>query len=298
MKLFEPRCIAATGDTVGEGAVWSAPEQSLYWTDINRFLIHRYDEARCTTQTWFFSEPVVALALTNEPGRWLVALASKLIWWWPDEDTRRDHGFKLQDFPSVRLNDGRADPLGNFWIGSMRNNVLPNGEAGTAGGTDGKMFCIAPNGDVTEHIWNLGISNTLCWSPDQKTFYTADTLANVIWAFPFNTPQGLLGERKEFFAGYERGLPDGSAMDSEGFLWNCRFFGRCIVRVAPSGDIDRVIDMPVKNITTATFGGKDLRTLYVTSATADKDLGDRLAGSLWAIACAVEGLAENCVKVL
>ena len=127
MALYEPRCIAATGDAVGEGAVWCAQEQALYWTDINRFLIHRHAESTASTMTWLFDEPVVALSLSTEPGRWLVALASRLIWWWPEGDVRRDHGFMLDGFPAVRLNDGRADAHGNFWIGSMRNNVGADG---------------------------------------------------------------------------------------------------------------------------------------------------------------------------
>lgn len=297
MALYEPRCIAATGDAVGEGAVWCAQEQALYWTDINRFLIHRYEESTASTMTWLFDEPVVALSLTTEPGRWLVALASRLIWWWPEGDVRRDHGFMLDGFPAVRLNDGRADAHGNFWIGSMRNNVGADGEQGEAGGRDGKLFRIRPDGAASVHIDGIGIANTVCWSPDGATFYTADTLDNMIWAFDFDAGSMSLSRRRPFFGGWERGVPDGSVIDAEGYLWNCRFFGKCIVRIAPDGRIDRVVEMPVTNITTATFGGPDLRTLFVTSAAAGRQAGERLAGSLWALRCTVPGLPEHRVQV-
>lgn len=297
MEIARPECVAATGDTCGEGAVWSAEEAAVYWTDINRFLIHRLDVADRSVRTWLFDEPVVALALSTETGRWLVALGSRLIWWWPADDRRVDHGFRLAGAPHARLNDGRPDHLGNFWVGSMRNNVLPDGEAGEAGGTEGRMHRIAPDGSVTEHITGIGISNTLCWSPDRRTFYTADTLANVVWAFDFDPVAGTLGARRDHLAGFARGLPDGSAIDAEGFLWNCRFSGHCIVRVAPGGRIDRVVEMPVHNITTATFGGPDLKTLYVTSAAARRHPGERLAGSLWALRCSVPGLPENRVQI-
>jgi sugar lactone lactonase YvrE len=296
MALHEPRCVAPTGDTVGEGAVWCAEEAAVYWTDINRFLVHRFEPASASVRNWLFDEPVVALALSTEPGRWLVALASKLVWWWPREDRRVDHGFRLDGFPQVRLNDGRPDVQGNFWVGSMRNNVLANGELGEAGGTDGRMFRIAPDGAVTEHLDGLGISNTVAWSPDQRTFYTADTLANTVWAFEFDPNRATLGAKRDFLAGFAQGLPDGSTVDAEGCLWNCRFGGHSIVRVAPDGRIDRVIPMPVKNITTATFGGPDLRTLYVTSAAVLRDPGERLAGSLWALQCEVPGLPEHRVR--
>src|SRR5437870_3557068 len=90
-----------------------------------------------------------------------------------------------------------------------------------------------------------------------------------------------------------RGLPDGSAVDAEGYLWNCRFFGGCIVRVAPDGQIDRVVEMPVNNITTCTFGGPDRKTLYVTTASIQAPPSDRLAGSLYAIDTEVAGQPEN-----
>lgn len=295
MKMFEPYCVAAQGDVVGEGAVWSASEGALYWTDVCRFLIHRYDTGNSSVRTWYFDEPVVALSLSSESGRWMVALGSKLVWWWPATDRREDHGFVLEGYPSVRLNDGRADPLGNFWVGSMRNNMLPNGELTEAGGQDGVMFRISPDGMATRHIAGIGIANTLCWSPDEATFYTADTLANVVWAYDFDAVTATLGARRELLACYSRGVPDGSAIDAEGFVWNCRFFGGCIVRISPKGHVDKVIDMPVRNVTTATFGGADLRTLYVTSASALKGPGERLAGSLWAIGCEVPGVPESVV---
>src|SRR5437667_8070381 len=79
-------------------------------------------------------------------------------------------------------------------------------------------------------------------------------------------PTGTIANQRPFLEGFARGLPDGSTVDSAGYLWNCRFFGGCIVRVAPDGQIDRVVEMPVKNITTCTFGGPDRKTLYVTTA--------------------------------
>ena len=96
-----------------------------------------------------------------------------------------------------------------------------------------------------------------------------------------------------FFQGFSRGLPDGSTVDSEGYLWNCRFNGNCIVRVTPDGKIDRLVEMPVKNITTCTFGGTDLKTLFVTTASAEAPPGDRLAGSLFSIQTNVTGQPEN-----
>ncbi|SDA74045.1 SMP-30/gluconolactonase/LRE family protein [Sinorhizobium sp. NFACC03] len=287
----EPTCVAPVGDRCGEGAVWSAAEAALYWTDINRFLIHRFDEATRAVRTWLFDEPVVAISLSDEDGRLLVALGSKLIWWWPQIDRREDHGFVLPGAPRVRLNDGRADPAGNFWVGSMKNNVLPDGQLGEVAPGEGILYRIAPDGAVSEWRHGLGISNTLCWSPDRSTFYFGDTLANEIYAFDYDVAEGAIAGERNFFINFDRGSPDGSAIDSEGFLWNCRYGGRCIARIAPDGSLAEAIDMPVTNITTCTFGGADLKTLYITTAGSGPD--ERLAGSLYAMRVEVAGLPEN-----
>ena len=115
--------------------------------------------------------------------------------------------------------------------------------------------------------------------------------------YEFDPATGAISNERPFFQGFERGLPDGSTMDAEGYLWNCRFFGGCVVRVAPSGKVDRIIEMPVKNITTCMFGGPDRTTLYVTTAKLESPPGDRLAGGLFAIPTEVAGQPENRFRV-
>jgi sugar lactone lactonase YvrE len=295
--LSEVVCVAPVGDWCGEGAIWSAEEAALYWTDINRFLIHRLDAGSGAVTFWFFAEPVTALALTDRPGTLLVALGSRLILWQPANDQRDDYRFALPGWPRVRLNDGRADPLGNFWVGSMKNNVEPNGESGETAKGEGKLFRIDPAGAVSEWRTGVGISNTLCWSPDKRHFYFADTLENVVWRYDYDASTGGISNETVFFEGFDRGDPDGSAIDADGYLWNCRYGGGCVVRLAPDGTIDRIVDMPAENVTTAAFGGPDLRTLYVTTARG-KRAGDRLAGGLFAFTAPVPGLPENRVRLI
>lgn len=293
MNIGEPECIAPTGDRCGEGPVWSAEEPALYFTDINRFLIHRFDPQNASVKSWFFDRPVTALALTDSPGTLAVALGSGLLLWAPRTDDRSDHGFQLEGWPSVRLNEGRPDPRGSLWLGSMRNNVAPDGTPGEAGGTDGVLFRVDPDGAVSRWKSHIGISNTMAWSPDHQRFYFADTLENTVYVYDYDRATGAISGERPFFTGFARGLPDGSAMDSRGFLWNCRYGGGCIVRVAPDGSIDRVIEMPTTNITSCTFGGEEYRTLYVTTASVGAPPGERLAGSLFAIQSEVPGLPEN-----
>ena len=297
MIIGPPICVAPTGDACGEGAVWHAAHRAVYFVDINRFLIHRFRVADESVRTWLFDEPVTALTLTADPATLIAVLGSRVISWQPESDRRGDALMRLSGWPRVRFNDARPDPRGSLWLGTMRNNVNPDGSAGTAGGRDGELFRLDPDGTVTTWRRDIGISNTVAWSPDHRRFYSADTLANVVWAFDYDPASGCIANERPFLQGFARGSPDGSNVDSDGFLWNCRYHGGCIVRVAPDGSIDRIVEMPVQNITTCTFGGTDLKTLYVTTARNEAPASDRLAGSLFAIASSVAGQPENTFRL-
>ena len=290
---MDPVCIVPAGDVCGEAATWDAAMNCLYWTDINRFLLHVYDPVAKATQTHMFDQPVVALSLTDREGTLLVALGSQLILFNPTTGSREDLPPTLPGWPGLRFNDGRSDPLGAFWIGSMGNNVGPNGEGMPVIDGKGSLYRFRSSEALEEIETGIGIPNTLCWSPDRNRFYFGDTLKNEIRVYDYDTESGNVGPGASFFAGFDRGLPDGSAIDSDGYLWNCRYGGGCVVRVAPNGVIDRVIDIPAGNVTTCTFCGADLTTLYITTAAADRAPEDRLAGSLFAIETGIRGMPEN-----
>jgi sugar lactone lactonase YvrE len=288
LRAGDPVCIAATGDECGEGILWEAASNSIYWTDINRFLVHRYRLEDAELKTWFFSEPVTCVLATNK-NTLLLVLGSGIALWAPERDVRHDHLYSLPGWPLVRCNDGAVDPRGDLWVGSMRNNVRADGEAGEVGGWDGVLYRIDGNAESTEWKCNLGISNTLLWSPDNSHFYFGDTLKNLIWRYDYDLTDGSICGEQSFFQGFGRGLPDGSAIDSDGYLWNCRYGGGCIVRVSPDGQVDRVIEMPVANPTNCTFGGQDGNILYVTSASLDASQRERFGGGLFAIETNVTG---------
>jgi sugar lactone lactonase YvrE len=291
--IAQPECIAPTGDICGEGAVWHAAHHAVYWVDINRFLIHRFTLADECVRSWIFDEAVTALTLTDRDDTLAVVLGSSVILWEPHSDRRSAPIFAFEGWPAVRLNDARADPRGSLWLGSMRNNVNADGSSSPAGGRDGVLYRLDPDGTVTRWCDNVGISNTLAWSPDRRRFYFADTLQNIVWAYDYDAATGAISNQRSFLENFARGLPDGSSVDAEGYLWNCRHAGGCIVRVAPSGKIDRVIDIPVRNITTCVFGGNDARKLYITTARSDDAQHERFAGGLFALRTEVAGQPEN-----
>jgi len=294
----DPICVARTDDVAGEGAVWHSAHEAVYWTDINRFLIHRFTPNDSSLETWSFTEPVTAVTCTARDDVLAVVMGSQVILWQPATNVRLRTVFRLEEWPYVRLNDARADPHGRLWVGSMRNNVRADGSEGEAGGQDGKLYRIDSDGSVSIHRQGIGIANTVAWSPSGRRFYFGDTLANVVWVYDYDGKRGQLSNERPFLHNFERGLPDGSTVDREGYLWNCRWGGGCIIRVRPNGVVDRVIEMPVEHVTTCTFGGPNLHTLYVTTARGAGTEHDPLAGGLYAIDCEVGGVPESRFRVL
>lgn len=284
------RCVAPIGDWCGEAACWNDDDGRLYWSDVNRFLTHSYDPRTADTRHWLWDEPVVALSLTDRAGVMLVALGSRLVLWTPATDTRGPHGFTYGAHPAARLNDGRAAPDGAFWIGSMGHNVGLAGEPLDTPPSLGELLRFAPGETTpTVHKRGIGISNTLCWSPDLTRFYFGDSMRNAIDVWDYDTATGLIANERPFFAGFDRGGPDGSAIDAEGCVWNARWGGGCVVRVTPTGEVDRVVEIPACNVTTCAWGGEDLATLFITSARVTTGDTDRLGGSLFALSGAGRG---------
>lgn len=284
------RLLRDSKNMVGESPLWHPEERSLYWTDINGFKIHRYDLESGKTKSWWFGEPACALSLTTDPHCMLVALGSKLILWRPWKDERSDFASPEPNWPHNRLNDGATDPNGVFWVGSMRNNVAPDGRHVEVSGNSGSLYRVTPDGKVSVWDTGFGITNTLAWSPDRKTFYCGCSVSNVIYAYDYNSADSSISNRRPFVAGVKPGLPDGSAMDEEGYLWNCRFYGGCILRFSPAGKLDRIVEMPVSNITNCAFGGPALETLFVTTASLSAKENEDHAGGLFEIPAGVRGL--------
>jgi sugar lactone lactonase YvrE len=293
LEIEEPACIDPSGDFCGEGVLWDRDTQCVYWTDINRFLVHRYSLKDGAVKTWLFAEPVTCVMLTSRKDSLALSLGSGIVLWKPGGDEPHEPLFALPGWPLVRCNDAAVDPGGALWVGSMRNNVKENGDAGEAGGTDGVLYRVDGTGAASEWRRGVGISNTLLWSPDRSRFYFGDTLQNCIWSYEYDAGARSIRGEQPFFQGFERGLPDGSTIDAEGYVWNCRYGGSCIVRVAPDGNVDRVIEMPVSRPTNCTFGGQHGNVLYVTSASPEAGHWERFGGGLFALETNVTGIAEN-----
>jgi sugar lactone lactonase YvrE len=283
-------CIAAAYDICGEGVAWHPEESAVYWADINRRLLHRYTLDNSTVDSWQFDQPVTAVTLTCDPEQLLVVLGGSVILWNTRNCNQIATLFQLPSWPAVRCNDARVGPDSALWLGTMQNNVLSDGGSTPITHYLGELLCLDRTGRT--RIWHssIGITNTVAWSPAGQHIYFGDTLRNLIYTAAFDCNESAIEQPEVFTEGFQRGLPDGSAMDAQGYLWNCRYGGGCIVRLAPDGSVAEIIETPVKNPTTCTFGGPDLKTLYITSATSfDIDEGE-YGGALFNMPVEVAGL--------
>ncbi|MEZ2347927.1 SMP-30/gluconolactonase/LRE family protein [Terriglobus sp. RCC_193] len=283
------RCLAATGDLCGEGCVWHPQQNAVFWTDINRGLLHRLEIENGNVETWRFDQPVTAVVLTNRTELLVLILGGRIVLWNTRTHRETDTLFRLPEWPALRCNDARVDPAGVLWFGTMQNNVRSDGTTLDITEWSGALYSLAASGEVKQWHSGFGISNTLAWSPNGETMYFADTLANTIYRGHFDPIHSILEGREIFFRGFERGLPDGSTIDAEGYLWNCRYGGSCIVRIAPDGTVARIIDTPATNPTTCTFTSGDKETLIFTTAGNAMSQG-KPAESLFAFESGVRGL--------
>jgi sugar lactone lactonase YvrE len=280
-------------DITGESPLWIAGERALYWLDIGRKLLHRQEAGATSGNSWSLPEYPGCIA-ELERGAIAVTVGTGLH----RLDLESGELELLQAAPlkrsPLRFNDGKVDPKGRLWASTMQNNFGPRGEFIKLERWDGSLFRFNPDGPVDMIEDHLGCANTLAWSPDLARFYFADSMKNCIFVYDFDVDTGTIGNRRVFFDAKNLGVPDGSAMDVDGCLWNVRCNAGAIVRLTPDGRIDRTIALPVPRPTSCAFGGPDLDTLFVTSARRMLD-DDALAkaplsGSVFAIGGLTSGV--------
>lgn len=276
---------------LGEGPFYDGASRTLYWVDIIAGEAWSLSPSSGATRKWAFNQPVSAV-VPRKSGGLLVALANGLAFL--DPETGKHTPFVAPEGPASgnRSNEARVDPQGRFWLGTMQNNIGPDGGDLPITRSQGALYRVMPDGAVTRMEKDIGISNTLCWDEARGRLYFADTLAGVIYIYDWDGATGEIANRRVFAAPHERGFPDGSALDADGYLWNARWGGSCIIRYAPDGRIDRIIDVPVQQPTSCVFAGDDLTTLYVTSARAGLgDAANEVDGALLRASVDVAGQA-------
>ncbi len=282
-------------DLVGESIIWSIDEQALFWVDIPCRRIHRLAPATGNHQVWPTPDFPTSIGL-RAAGGFIVGLKRRVCFWRPGGELETV-AVPEPEIPDNRLNEGRVAPDGSFWVGTMGDNLTDEGEPKDMERETGAYYRIGPDRSVTQLTpREYGITNTMAWLQDGR-FLTADTPKNTLYAFRYDPAAKTISDRQVFARGLGRGLPDGSCLDAEVFLWNCLVVGgACVARFAPDGSLDRVVELPCTWPTSSAFGGPELTTLFVTSArfTMDADhlAKNPLEGGLFAVETGIRGLPE------
>jgi L-arabinonolactonase len=277
--------------TLGEGPVWDVVQQRLYWIDSIDGRVFRATADGRELCAWDVGQKIGSMALRRDGNHALVALQGGVH----DLDLATGT-LKLIVNPEPgiannRLNDGKVDAAGRFLFGSM--DTLE--EQGS-----GRLYSLHPDLSLKVLDENIIVSNGPCWSPDSSTFYFADTWSGEIWAYDYDLCHGTAANRR-CFAPVDRsegGAGDGATVDEEGFVWQALVYSGKLVRYDPEGRVDRIIEMPVRKVTSVVFGGPELDILFVTSMARPplpRFPGDGQArGALFAVrGLGVRGLPEH-----
>jgi len=283
-------------NVVGESLVWDDRARRLVWVDIIGRRIHCLDPRNLGHKSFDMPDLVTSVGLRKDGGA-VVGLRKEVALWNFGGPLRTLAPIEA-DQPGTRLNEGVVGPDGSFWVGTMANNIGPADVPVDVTEDVGRIYRVGAKGEVTELSDDrFGITNTMLWSADGR-FITADTLKNELYSYRWDRLRSRLDDRRPFFERFARGLPDGSCMDADGYVWNCRVVGgSCLVRIAPDGSLDRVAELPCSWPTSCAFGGEDLDTLFVTSArftmSAQHLAAYPVEGGLFALRPGVRGTPAN-----
>lgn len=277
-------------DSVGESPIWCDRTLKLWWVDIYGPCLQSFDPSTGRHEVVPVPGKMLGSFGLCQSGRFVLAMEDGLYVFDPASGRRELVATVAETGkPNNRLADGKCDPLGRYWAGTM-NEVARE--------PDGALYCIAANGSSTRILQSIIVPNAACFSPDGRIFYFADSRRFTIWAFDFDLDSGRVSKQRVFrdTTGHP-GRPDGAVVDTDGCVWTAEYVGGRLVRYTPAGEIDRVIELPVSHPTSCAFGGNDMKTLFVTSATrplsADALAAEKFAGSLLAIDVHVGGFPER-----
>ncbi len=286
---MEATVLFHAGFDLGECPRWHMAERRLYWVNIARNEVHRLDPATGEHQSRTFGEPVGCFAFLADGGL-LLGMKDGLATMtdWRAEPEPFGEPF-LAGRPDLRLNDGRTDPAGRFWVGSVNT---------AKSAADAALYRVDPDGRI-EPIQNAMLTcNGAAFTADGRRFHHADTPSHALRAYDADPATGLLANERilhQFPQG--EGRPDGGSFDIAGNYWSALFDGGRVVQLSPDGAIVATVPLPAPRPTMIAFGGEDGRTAFVTTARTGLDAAALakapLSGSLFTFRVDVPGVAET-----
>jgi L-arabinonolactonase len=248
-RLDVPQC------SVGEGPVWDVTSQRLYWIDILEKAVYCLNPDSGATQRWAVPKIIGSMAIRQD-GNAIVALADGVY----TLDFASGACQLLATSPDlneqVQLADGKVDRRGRFIVGSSDRGMKE---------ARGKLYVLDPGAAALRVIdTDIFLANGPCWSPDDSTFYHADSIRKLIYAYDYDIHHGTVSNRRPFASTADLGgIPDGATVDAEGCVWSAICEGGKLIRFRPDGSIERIVAMPLKLPGSVMFGGPDLDRIYV-----------------------------------
>jgi len=281
-----------TDTLLGEGAIWNHESNELYWIDIEGKTLHIYDPNLNTNRS-FPTASHIGTVVPKNKNEALIALVDGIH----SIDLNTGQTSLFADMKTVltncRLNDGKCDPAGRFWVGSMHWQQ----QKGKA-----NLFTINSDASVTKKMDSVTISNGIVWAKDKKTMYYIDTPTSQIKAYNYDNVTGnISNERIAVQISEDLGFPDGMTIDEEDMVWVGMWNGNAVIRFNPqTGEVLQKVEVPAHNVTSCAFGGENLDILYITTASIDMTDQEKekypLAGSVFKVSLGVKGVKSNFFK--
>jgi sugar lactone lactonase YvrE len=290
------RVAVASAATLGESPFWHTGEQALFYVDIVGRRLQRFDPKSGELRHWEFDSDLASIA-PKVDGSLVMAMRSGLWQFDPASGERTHLADPPYDPKQERFNDGKCDPQGRFWVGTVYEPKAP---------ALASLSCWA-RGTLTRELGGVTTLNGLAWSPNGRTMHWSDTRVATIFAADFDPATGTMS-RQRVFAKFPAkadgqdldtygGRPDGAAVDAEGCYWAAMFEGQRVVRLSPEGELLREIVLPARCPSMPCFGGADLKTLYITTSRENRPAAELIeqpyAGCVFAVEVDVPGLPVN-----
>lgn len=247
------------GALLGECPLWSPEESVLYWEDIDGRLVHRFDPATGVDEIREIPGRPGSMVRTSNPGRLLIAAETELVWF--DWETGASTPWVTLESPGRgnRMNDGRTDPAGRYWVGSMYERAADERYTGA-------LYRIEADGSFSVTRERVGVPNALAFDTERNRMYWADSFSRRVMRYDYDLETGT-ARNESLFADFGDlpGRPDGACVDVEGCYWVAAVHGSAVLRFTPGGELDRKIDLPASKPSMTAFGGSGMATLFVTS---------------------------------
>jgi len=258
-KTIEAAVALPAGALLGEGAYWHHARQELWWIDIENGQLHIFNPTDSSLQTHQMGRRI-GTVVPDKKGDAVVALQDGIFRYRFDNQSLELLAAPEKDKPNNRFNDGKCDPKGRLWAGTMAIN---------ASGKNGALYCLEANGKIVKKIDGVGISNGIVWTADASQMYYIDTPTGEVRAYNYDAATGNIRfNRVAVRVPKDAGHPDGMAIDTEDMIWIALWEGGCVMRYNPvtGKPLLKILTPGAWRVTSCAFGGKQLNELYITTA--------------------------------